>query len=217
MAFLTINEQPVVRASIAFPRIGVWHAELEIDAEEELSGAVELSFADGGLIWKGTVYRGGSFLGKTTAIILGGAGSLGKELPPKFYEGVPLRLPLQDALLEAGEQLSLFTSQEILNFLLQKWTRLRGAAGRLVLDLANAAGASWRVLSTGEVWLGVDDFPAFIGDFTVLQEDLARQYAVLDQDLPVILPGVSLDGKKVGRVVYDLSASSMSTKVWYDR
>ncbi len=216
MSFLTLNDQPVVRAQITFPRVGVWHAELEIDAEEALSGAVELSFADGGIIWKGTVYRGGTFLGKTTALVLGGAAGLGKELPPKFYEGVPLRLPLQDALVEAGEQLSANTRQDILNFLLAKWTRIRGAAGRLVLALADAANVSWRVLSTGEVWLGVDDFPAFIGDFTVLQEDLARQLAVLDQDLPVILPGVSLDGKKVGRVDYDISSSSMVTKVWYD-
>lgn len=195
----------------------MWHGEIELDSEEALSGPVELSFADGAVVWKASVHRGGSFLGRTTALLLGGAGQLGKELGPKFYEGVPLRLPLQDVLSEAGELLSGEASQDVLNFLLPKWTRFLGSAGLQILRLVEAVqNASWRVLSSGEVWMGVDTFPAFASEVTLLSEDLSRKVATFDQDLPLLFPGVSLEGKNIGRVVYDISPSRLSSRVFYE-
>lgn len=217
MSFLLANDLPVLSARFTFPRIGAWHADIEVDSEEALSGPVTFSFADGAVLWRGTVLRGGAYLGQGKALVVGGAAGLGAVLPAKFYEDIALRTPLGDVLREAGEVLSPLSSADTLSYLFPKWTRIAGSAGLQILHLVDAAQfAAWRVLSSGEVWVGKESYPAFTGEFIRLSEDLSRKVTELDQDLPLLLPGVLLEDQKIGRVVYEVSPSGMSTRAYYD-
>jgi hypothetical protein len=216
MAFLLANDIPVLSARIVFPRVGVWHAQIEVD-EEELSGAVVLTTENGEVTWNGAVFLGGNFLGRATYQVLGGNASLYKPLTPKFWEGVPFRLPLQDLLASVGELLSPLSDQDALNFLLPKWTSRQGSAGSLITLLCDVQeGLIWRVLRSGEVWVGKDTYPEFAGDYTLMNQNLLNYTAELDLDFPSLQPGVTLEDKKVSRVAYELVGNKLGTKVWYE-
>lgn len=208
----------VIRACITLPRVGCWHAELEIDTDQasDLSGAAALSVADGAVFWVGSVFRGGVFAGRGKALLVGGTGGLKKTLPAKFYRGAPLRLPLGDALLEAGEVLSPTADPATLGMLLQNWTRREQSACLTVQELADVVGVPWRVLADGSLWIGPETWPAYTDDFEVVGEDPAAGYAEVDSDLPTLRPGQTLEGRKVGRVVHEFYGEGSKTLVWLE-
>ena len=217
MAVLLANDFPILSARITFPRVGVWSALVHLDGDDELSGAVVVSSEDASVSWNATVARGGSFLGRASYVLQGGAAALGTIVTPKFYQGSPLRLPVQDLLLAVGEVLSPLSDQESLNTLLPKWAPTEQSAGSLLTQLcSNVDGLIWRALPSGEVWICKDSFAAFTGDYVLLSEDLEANKADFDLDLPLLFPGVSIEGKNVSRVIYDLSASQFSTRVFYE-
>jgi hypothetical protein len=217
MAFLLANDIPILSARMTFPRVGVWSAQIEIDSEEELSGKVALSTENGEITWNGTITRGSTFLGRASYFLLGGAGTLQHAVTAKFYEGSPLRLPVQDLLVAVGELLSPLSDQEALSFLLSKWGSIERSAGSLLTLLCGVVdGLLWRVLRSGEVWVGKDTYPEFSGDYVLIDENTISHTADIDLDFPSLQPGVTLEDKKVSRVVYELTDNKLITKVWYE-
>jgi hypothetical protein len=214
MSFITFNGLPVLRGRFVFPREGAWYASLDLDADDDAQLSGSASLVVGEASWRGFVRRAGVFAGAARVLVVGGAGGLGKPLASKFYQGAPLRLPLQDALSGAGETLSSSSDPSALGFLLPNWVRCAGdTAGGELASLAQLVGVSWRVLPSGEVFFGSDTFPALPGAL-VLYHDPARRHLILDLDAPDLMPGQSVNGLRVERVAYELSPTRFAVEAW---
>jgi hypothetical protein len=217
MSLVTVNGTPCVRATIRIPRLGVWFADLAVDVAEMISGQVTISVCDGALELKGRAARTGVF--KDTAIlrVLGGAGGLATEVPAKFYRRCPAKVPLQDILAAAGEELSSQADQSLLNQQLVAWTLLKQKAGEALRTLADELGAVWRVLPDGTVWLGQESWPAVhMPDVDLLSEDPRAHTAVIGTDSPTLLPGTLFLGRRVSMVEHQVQPESVRTMVWFE-
>ncbi|MGZ6094380.1 MAG: hypothetical protein ACXWUG_20260, partial [Polyangiales bacterium] len=183
MSFATLNGARVVRGSLTLPRIGRWHADLIVDASEPIPGPVQLAFGDGALVFRGTVFRGDVFQETFHCRIVGGTNGLAKELPAKFYRGIPLRLALRDLLAEAGETLSASADATVLDRLVPKWSRRRGTAATSATELATIADASWRFMPNGSFWIGTEGWLEVEFDHQLLREDPADGRIEIASDL----------------------------------
>jgi hypothetical protein len=83
-AFATLAGLSVLRGALVLPRRGVWHATLTLDAAIPPAGAVTLATDDGMVLYQGAVVPGRAreVYGRVEALVVGGAGRLGAELPP---------------------------------------------------------------------------------------------------------------------------------------
>ena len=86
---LTLNDSPILSASVLMPRVGVWTADLEVDTDTAPTGTVVLS-SDAGPSWRGTVISGAVTLGTWRGRLVGGAGGLRKNLGPLAYQSPTL-------------------------------------------------------------------------------------------------------------------------------
>ena len=210
MALLTLDGVSVLEARVTFPRIGVWVAEVALEAADAPSGRVRV--AGGGLALGGSVVRANAFHGRAEARIVGGAGGLGTMLPPKAYAGVPARVPLRDALRIGGEALAVEGSSRML----ATWVRAARSVGEEVAMLAALDGTSWRVLDDGGMWIGAEHWP----EATSALEDLAacdrlglRTYRPGDFNLR---PGSTIGGRRVSTVTYLFRAEDITVDVWFE-
>ena len=218
MANATANGLDVLEARIHLPRQGRWWADLAVNtnALDKLTGAVTLVLSDS-LTLVGTAVRVGEYAGTVTCSIVGGAGGLQKVLKPKAYQGVPLRLPLQDALAEVGEVLAPTSDAGALDQMLSKWIRMSGPAmGELETLLGEAPdGSVCRVLADGAVWVGTETWPEVSTKATVLQDLRWCGQVELGVEAPVLLPGTTFMVRKVEHVEHRLSPESVRTIVQF--
>ncbi|MBI2392824.1 MAG: hypothetical protein HYV09_24780 [Deltaproteobacteria bacterium] len=217
MSFCTLNERRVIRGSLTLPRVGRWHADLVVDSPDALRGAVKLSFGDGALAFNGAIFRGDVFQETFHCRIVGGSNGLSKDVPAKFYRGVPLRLALTDLLGEVGETLSPSSDSAALATLLPKWSRTRGPAGSALQDLAELGGASWRVMPNGSVWLGRETWPELDFPHQLLRTDPADDRIEIGSDLPLLRPGVVFGGRRVSAVVHSFGPDRLRAEAWIER
>jgi hypothetical protein len=124
---------------------------------------------------------------------------------------VPLRIPLVDVLTDAGELLSTSADSAILSTTFPAWSRMSTGAGTSLAALVAAAGATWRVLTDGTVWVGVESWPTSTmkaDAISYMPEASRRVVATL---LPTILPGQVYDGEHVSVVQHVLTSRSIRT------
>jgi hypothetical protein len=212
----SVDGRAILRAAIHCPRVGVWHADVELEGEEgdELDGAVELEFD--AITWSGTVRRGGLDNGRLLLLVVGGAGGLELELEPKYYVDAASSLPLDDIMRECGETLSSTASSAARSTQLAKWTRRRERGGVALHDLAAVLGLDWRVLPDGSVWLGTEAWTAAELVHDVLEDDPARAYRRLGVDAPTLTPGSTLDGRRVSYVLHTIEPRAVRSEVWLE-
>lgn len=221
MSELTINgSAAILRATVHLPLSGVWSAELEVDTDEDITGACTLE-ADGSTWLSGTVTEGAVSHGLWRGRIVGGAAGLRGTLSPKAYRDATLADVLGDALSESGEALSGTSSG--LAIACRLWHRTEGAAARTVAAVAAAAGYGWRVLADGSVWLGAEIWPdATAADVTLVERDPSQRRWVLGGDVLSLSPGTLLQVRddaadvfvRVGPVRLDLAPDAFTATVW---
>jgi hypothetical protein len=218
MAQVILDGRPVVRATIHRPRIGVWHADLEVDSEKDLpSSQVTLSIADGKLQLFGVARATGIFHGLMQVRMVGGAGGFTRAVTPKYYRRAPLRIPLNDILAAAGEHVATSADVSILGTHLLSWSIFGGEAGQaLTALLAKVPTATWRMTASGAVWVGVEAWPAVTLDHVVTNEDKALGWMELASEDPTLTAGVTLDGRKVSNVVHRYEPGSVRSEVWFE-
>jgi hypothetical protein len=224
MTAIDVNGFTVTKLRINAPiASGTWSARVEALLEAPLSGAVTVS--DGANPWRGTVVEAGVVQGLSSALVVGGAGGLRKKLPARSYVGVTARSVVQDILNAVGEQASraALTSPQ-LRTVLPYWTRsgpapdgMGGTAAEQLQAVLDAVGATWRVLASGQVWIGT---PAFLrsaptGFVELDREPTARRvHAALDAlDL---FPDTSVQNERVGDVEYRLEGSRLRATYWLE-
>lgn len=219
MAHSDLNSLPILHGTVTLPRQGVWHAELVLEAATPPTGTAVLRVG-ASLSLRGTVVGSGIFAGQVRARVVGGAGGLGTELPPRWYEGAPRELPLRDLAEEAGERLSSSCDPALLGEVLTPgWTRLRGTAAAALARLLEGTGASWRLLPDGSLWAGPETWPTAQGmaDLVVLEEDRARGRLVLATEAPQLLPGQTLRGDRVSDVEITIEPEQLRVEALLER
>lgn len=191
-AFCAVNGLNVIEGAVFIPRVGVWHADLSVDAFTAPTGTATIRLASQTLA--GTFVRSGLDLRQRLQVrVVGGAGGLATTLAPRSYGSIPLQIPLQDALRDAGEVLSPMADSSLLGTQLTAWSRMAAPASSVIAQLLLAVpGSVWRVLVDGTVWCGFETWPAsFLPDTVPIQSEPERGRVTIASDAPAVLPGTA--------------------------
>lgn len=218
---LTLNDSPVLSATVVMPRVGVWTADIELDADTALTGTVVLA-SDAGPSWRGTVVSGALHLGTWRGRLVGGAGGLRRPIGPTAYQNPTLGDVLADALREAGETLA-SSSASLAQSTSALWHRIAAPASRTVDAVARAQGWPWRVLDDGAVWMGPETWdPADVADIEVLGFDPVEERYTVGGEVFGLRPGTTVllrapegdVGVQVDSVLLRLDGAQVTASVW---
>lgn len=205
----------ILEARVVMPARGAWTADLAIDSDQGPAAVGPIVIDLGGLTLHGVAIQGGAYAGATQLRVVGGAGGLSQVLEPKDYRGVPLRIPLEDALQLAGETLSGTADATALAYTLTRWVRFRQSAGELLGALADEVGATWRVLADGTVWLGTDAFLEAQVEHELLDGDPHLDLVEVGVETPTLVPGVAFLGRSVVQVEHVLAEDRVRSVVTF--
>jgi hypothetical protein len=220
MGLVVVNDLGVLEGSrITLPRAGAWHADLVVDKPDALTGAVSINIGEGTLVLRGTVVRGGAFVETARVQVVGGADGLSETAEPKHYTGVSLGLVLGDLLKTAGETLSPTADSSVLARGVEHWTTLGLPIGRIIGRLMSTAApdATWRVLPDGTVWVGIESWPdsgLAESDYEITHQADDQDMAVIGIEVPRLLPGTELGGRRVSVVQYHIDAG-IRMEAWF--
>lgn len=195
----TLNGKDVISVVLNEPRIGVWNATVEADADAAISGKVTLVID--GVTWVGTMVKGDLHAGRVSAQIVGGAGKLAKVLDVKHYRGGTLGSVVNDLMRETGETLSSTTDAKVRSFSVSRWTRPIGKASVTLKQVSDEMKLVWRVLRDGTVWLGNDTWTEAKAVHDEIDRTPGRDALLIAPDAPHVQPGQTFEGKRVARVV----------------
>lgn len=225
MALVTANNVAVIRGDIMRPLVGVWTADLVVDASSGFDAGTPVTItSENGYELKGIVdpQRGAEFLDAMHVRVLGGMGGMLEDATARNYvqPGAYVRDVVNGLVSDAGETLSTTTSTTFLASNLAAWSVLGGNSVarnlRALLDIA-APTASWRILADGTLWIGVESWPAASATYDVLYQDPADKSFHIGSDSPFIVPGTNLDGVgNVARVNDTIADGKMRSRVWID-
>lgn len=215
MALYTANGLPLVEAKVCMPRVGVWHADVVLDGDEKLVGPVTLQL--GATVLKGTARSWGITFGRAMARIIGGAAGFRSTVPAKSYRDVPLSIPLKDILAAAGETLSGKAETAALNTHLPTWI-LNEEQGGVAMSLLvqAAAGASWRVLEDGTVWVGQETWGKIEVECDELAFDPVLLRGIYTARSPDFLPGTTFNGGRISYVEHRIHNAKLHSTLWFE-
>jgi len=207
----TLNDHRVTSATIDLPAWGAWHADVSLDGEVKIAGAVTLVVND--LTLKGTILSGGPLFGRSRFRVVGGAGGWGKILPKNSYAndaGVRLSTILNDAAKAAGETLDASTVPTIQ--LGPAWTRDEGAACFVLNALAPSA---WYVGEDGVTRLGQRKASTFAGQATRIEpvDQATKRLTIASESIATLVPGVVVDGLSALDVTHEISPDGLRTTI----
>jgi hypothetical protein len=211
------NGRELYEACVCLPLTGTWTADLRLsEGADVLSGAASLVLD--GLSLRGTVVRAGASEATQQARIVGGAGGLAKSVVPKQYVRTPFSIIVRELLNAVGEQLSPRSDSKVLDTVEASWVVARQSVGEALNGIVRRLGASWRVESSGEVWIGIDSFPETSLERAALMADFpAEGRQVWGVERPALLPGVTFNSRRVVQVQHRCSAGRLRTEVWFER
>ena len=222
MAFATINGKDVVSATLSVPRTGVWRLDAVLDVlpPATIGAALTLTIGEGKAqaTWTAQAFRLADNFGRLELRAVGGAGGLAHQLPGQSYREAPARAVLTDLLGAVGESLAPSSTAALLDTVLPRWSRQEGPASAQLAQLVAELGATWRMLPTGKVWVGVEAWPAaatFALD--VMSKSPADGRTVLGAiEGHRLLPGTTFQGQRVAYVEHQILPDSLRTSVWFE-
>jgi hypothetical protein len=221
MALAELNGLPVIRGSIHMPQLGAWTADLVVDTETVVAGAVTIVL-DGGLRLVGFAARSGQFQATGYIRVIGGAGGLTKQARIQHYRNTTVRAVVSDLIRAAGETLSITADASVLGLQLLAWTQVAQPVGAALTSLAsdrrNGGSVAWRVLPDGTIWVGKETWPdaglKAPADYQELVALPSEGWVDLGFEVPRIAPGISLEGRRVSFVQHSFDGESVRTKAW---
>lgn len=214
--YASLGNSRIIDARIIMPRVGNWHADLSIDAENPVEGKQTITIADS-IQLQGTVLRAGSSGGRVTLRLVGGSNGLGSPLKSKFYRGVTARIVLADIAREVGENLSPRIDPALLSRMLPKWVRMAGAASEALLVASEALNVTWRIEPDGSLWLGQETWPDLEVEHDVISSSPSDGAHEVSMTTPSLVPGVLFRGEKVSAVEHILEAAKIRTRYWVEK
>jgi hypothetical protein len=207
----TVNGINALSVRVRKPRVGSFHVDTELEGEVTLASPVKVDVD--GYVFTCAVIRQGSFAGRTQAYLVGGAGGMAKKLPAQHYADIAPKTVILDILRLAGE--SLDSSSSIPTTKLPHWERSESAASHALVAICDRIGVSWRILDSGKVWVGTDQYVAAKTKAFTLDEDwetgaltlAAEEFA----ELAKVQPGASYDGHQIEQVTHLVTPNEVRT------
>lgn len=214
----TLAGKLVTSLSLTIPRVGLWSADVEVDDDTLLSGAVDLVVE--GRTWRGHVYCGAVELGRGRYRLSAAPALLG-VLGPQAWRDTTLLEVLRETALAAG--LTLAPDLGDLSALVTHWHRRAAPGTHTVAAVAEAAGLSWRCLADGTLWCGLDawDLQVLLVELLDASPSVGR-YELAGTAALDILPGrtVAIDDHgdvRVGLVEHRQQGAALRTVVHSER
>jgi hypothetical protein len=217
MALVRLAGAPVLALRLTLPTEGAWFAAVELDAEEAPRGVVELE--DAAITYRGAVLRSGVVSGVCRAELVGGTGGLVRDVPARSFRDVTARVLFEDLLSSVGEALDPSSTRPILASRLPFWSRAAERASRALSTLTGALEGRWRVLPWGTVWIGTESWSEASESLVALEldRDDAASSVLLATETLELRPGVTLDGRRVGRVEHAFGRDEpLRTTFWIE-
>lgn len=214
----------VLGGSMELGLLGVWHARLELDVEEGLVAQAVTLEVDGRAptpaVFGGAIRRAEAWQGRARAVMVGGAGGLLREVPPREYVTAPTAAELvADVVAAAGERVDASVSLGTVG--LPRWSRAMEPAAQALGAIARAFGLGWRMLDTGAIWVGVETWPAasqaVAAGLYVQGDDGELGVLTVAPDDALVRPGTTVLGRRIRRVVFDLGGAGLRAELHYDR
>lgn len=210
LSLATLNGSRVTSARLSLPAWGRWQAEVSVDGEVALDGAVTLVLAD--LTLKGTILSGGPFNGRSFYRVVAGGGGWGRELKSESYAndaGVKLSTVLGDAASAVGEHLAPISATRRVG---PAFVRPQGPAAQVLEQLAEGA---WYIDESGVTTLGRRPPVPLAVKVTIESVDRDRRVVRLATDtIASILPGVVIEGIESLDVEHVVSQGGIRSTVW---
>ncbi len=217
MAIVVAGGHVAFGGTILLPRVGVWTADLELDATADVAGAITIEVA-AGPTFKGTVVSGQLAYGHLCARVVGGAAGLNKQAVPKHYVGATIRTVLADLVRTAGETLSDTIDPALLTRPLAGWTTLRMTVGETLAALVGSgmpAGSAWRILPDGTLWVGTETWPdSDVMEWRELDRQPREGRLELGLDSPALLPATVLGSDRIDYVAHRIDAQGARATAW---
>jgi hypothetical protein len=173
--------------------------------------------------FRGTAERSGAWLETQYTRLAPGANGLKKAAKPKFYRNTALSVVARDLLATAGEALSPTSAADLLRVQLPFYTQARDAVGRCLTALLGdrrLVAPVWRSLPDGTVFLGYETWPdsgiRSPDGFQDLSELPHEGRAELGVEAWQLLPGTTLEGRRVSAVEHNVDGETVRTSVWFE-
>lgn len=203
----------LITGELRMSRMGAWYADVATDDETALSGKITFSIDEQS--FTGTVVPTNTGIDGSRARcrIAAGNGRHAAIISGKSYTGgagVRVGAVLRDILHDCGEDLSDLADGPTLDRTLPRWHVSEGPAHAALVDLADAAGCSWRTLRDGKIWFGPETWPIVTPDHRVVDEDYSAGALTLAPDTPDMVPGVVFNGIRVEHVIHHLGPTLRS-------
>lgn len=218
----------MLRGSVRLVAEGLWTAEVLLDGEDELpSGPRAVRLGLPGLELVGTVVRQGVFASTFSAELVGGGGGLAtlssagleRTLVAKFYQQVPIRIPLLDLLTAAEEVLAPSSSLAVLSSYLATWSRLAGPPSHALRELLRAAcslvpGTTWRALPDGTIWIGPLAWPEADLEHDLEEDMPSIGVMTLGIEEKGIVPPATFRQRRIREAVYRVEGPKLRLEAW---
>lgn len=212
----SIGTVDVENLVLRLPAHGNWVATMDVaqpTAPAEMTPATLKIARSTGIVdtFTGTVRRAQVTPGtqNLSVTIVGGAGRLLDEIPPRHHTAGPSTVPaglvakgIADAALErlaAGVEAALDV------YPLQRYTRVRGEAWAALDVLAAVLGVEWRILSDGTLWMGVETWPPVDAKAYYWKGDPRDGAVLYVPDGAPYRPGTTIDGARVVECCYRIT------------
>ncbi len=194
------------------PRVGPWHAEVEIDEEVTLPNEVQITIESS--VFTGFVKNQRAFAGRTRAWIVGGNGGFANVVGAQDYVRPAALTVIRDILSTAGERLS--SESDELKTSLPHWQRKGARASIALRAITEKLALDWRVLDDGATWFGTDKWTEVKAEAVILDElDENTLLVAADSfaELAKLQPGSTFGGIRIEQVTHLVSSGSTRTTV----
>ena len=215
----TFGGLQLLRARVSMAHVGAWHA-IVVAADEGEAPGIE---SDGtcvldveGVQFVGTITRSRSLAGRWTCQVVGGRGGLSRALEARHYVRPDAATVIRDLLADCGETLSDASEAASLAREFEAWERVSGPASRSLTTICAAAGAIWRVLRDGTVWVGAEAYPEANPANQLIDEDWAAGLIEVAPDRPELEPGCTFLGQPIRYVVHVAEPDSLRTEAYLE-
>jgi hypothetical protein len=218
----SINGRAVIEASIHLVRRGQWHADIDLEgAENDLAAFVRLVGTDSitgeTVTLAARVVSADAFKDRLHILLIGGLGNGDAMMTPRSFRRSSGAAVLAAITSTMGIILSSSSSARILTHVFERYS-IPEVNAATALDLfAHELGGVWRYTEAGEVWIGdeVDSPEAksrnakrVASAFVVVDRVPVDFRWVVVAELPLPRPGQYLDDLIIGRVAYEIEATT---------